>query len=136
MEDGFMWTSKSLPLMLNSEEDITVFTISEEIVIFNQKDPCAVKLLWESPGAYYESLGFPKNSPLFPFFKHVYGKLRESGDIHRLQRKWSVQPLKCKASMVKPFSVKRVISIVAAFFILVTFSLASLAFELIYNSRQ
>ena len=36
----------------------------------------------------FESIAFTKGSPLLPFFKNVYPKIRQSGTLHRLKQKW------------------------------------------------
>ena len=43
--------------------------------------PCELKYVWVSPEKNLNSYAFPKASPLFPFFKYAYSKIRQSGGL-------------------------------------------------------
>ena len=79
------------------------------------------------PGSFYESYGFPKRSPLLPFFNHAYKKIRESGVYQLKKINWNLGPPKsCKSVTMSSFPMKKVISLFA--FLCCGFALSGLIF--------
>ena len=69
-----------------------------------------------SPGKSHASFAFPKGSPLLPFFRHAYNKIRQTGALHRHSKKWRTedQPTGCDSkNLVTPISFNKIISLVA-----------------------
>ena len=69
-----------------------------------------------SPGKSHASFAFPKGSPLLPFFRHAYNKIRQTGALHRHSNKWRTedQPTGCDSkNLVTPISFNKIISLVA-----------------------
>ena len=56
------------------------FYHSIENMVYYSKQ-CELKILWTSPAKTDVSFGFPKKSPLLPFFKYAYKKLRQTGTL-------------------------------------------------------
>ena len=80
-----------------------------------------------SPGKSHASFAFPKGSPLLPFFRHAYNKIRQTGALHRHSKKWRTedQPTGCDSkNLVTPISFNKIISLLAL--VLLGISLASI----------
>ena len=59
-------------------------------------------------------MAFAKGSPLIPFFKHEYNKMRQSGTLSRLKRKWTKtgEPSKCASNNeLEPIHFKKIASL-------------------------
>ena len=137
-EDSWDYASKSVPKMLNSDssQKFTVFNGIANVKYYS-RNPCLIKLLWKSQGSFYESYGFPKNSPLFPFFNHAYKKIRESGAYQKKQSKWAVSDTKnCKSVTISSVPMKKVISLFGLLLCGVVFSSLILVFECCIGGRK
>ena len=76
-----------------------------------------MKLLWKPPYRIYESMAFPKKSPLLPFFNQAFYKLVEGGSWLKAQQKWK-NPIKleCKHdNVLSPIPKERVASLFLVF---------------------
>ena len=71
--------------------------------------PCEIKVLWQSSQPSQQSFGFPKNSPLLPFFKYAYKKLRQTGTLKRISEKWrdKTKSSKCGKNNMTPLTFKK-----------------------------
>ena len=128
---SFLSSRKGVEKLLNSNDQVTLFSAIESIAYFNSK-PCAIKILWKSPERYYESYGFPKNSPILPFFNKAYEKIRESGAWIRIQRKWSKSDGNClKNDNYKPISIKKAITLLICLATGIAISMIIFFFEIL-----
>ena len=95
--------------------------------------PCELKYVWKSPEKSFYSYAFPKASPLFPFFKYAYGKIRQSGALQRVNRKWmkDAKSLNCDSNnSMEPITLNRMGSLIALVFMGVIFAIVALIIEL------
>ena len=79
-----------------------------------------------SPGKSHASFAFPKGSPLLPFFRHAYNKIRQTGALHRHSKKWRTedQPSGCDSkNLLTPITFNKIISLVALLLIGISLSL-------------
>ena len=56
-----------------------------------------------------------KGSPLLPFFKHIYTKIRQSGALYRLKHKWKQvgkSSQSCSETDLKPISFNKIIFLI------------------------
>lgn len=118
---------------LDEESFLTFFTLVEgEIYIAK---PCALKVLWSAPIGIQESFAFPKGSPLLPFFKHTYQKIRQSGALDRSREKWKQKdkPSKCvNKNTTKPIYFEKVASLIVLLFFGTIFAFSVLLLEKIF----
>ena len=126
---------QSGPVRMVSQEDgpLTAFSYLHDM------PPCMLKVLWKSPGPEYQSFAFQKDSPILPFFKHVYSKIRQSGILYKLKEKWKPKGKEyicsSRRDILKPISLNKVGSILALLLIGGVIAAATLAFEYIYEAR-
>ena len=88
------------------------FYHSIENMVYYSKQ-CELKILWTSPAKTDVSFGFPKKSPLLPFFKYAYKKLRQVGALKRISERWKKTSSKCELNDLKPISFKTIGSLIA-----------------------
>ena len=137
-EESFLSTRKSLPILLNSNssQKFTVFSGTSNVKFYSP-EPCLTKVAWKAPSPFYESYGFPRNSPLFPFFNHAYKKIRESGAYHNKKNKWAIsEPGNCKSVKTSSIPIKKVISLFALLLCGVVFSGLILVFECFIEGKK
>ena len=73
-------------------------------------------LIFEPPGTNQNIFNPLTGSPLVPFFKHAYNKLKQSGSLHRIRQKWRgmENTAKCDtASDLRPISFHKIVSLIA-----------------------
>ena len=78
--------------------------------------PCELKYVWISPEKSLYSYAFPKASPLLPFFKHAYSKIRQSGALQRVNKKWmkDTKSLNCDSGIsMEPITLNKIGSLIA-----------------------
>ena len=95
-----------------------------------------MKVLWKPPGRLYESFGFPKNSPLLPFFNLAYKQLRETGSWIRIHKKWiSRVKLECQKDRIfaEPIIIEKLASLFAMFAMGLLLASGILAVEKLYQ---
>ena len=80
--------------------------------------PCALKILWTSPEITHYSFAFPKDSPLLPFFKYAYKKLRQTGFLNQISQRWNNdrKTSKCESRNLESISFKKFGSLVVLLF--------------------
>ena len=78
---------------------------------------CELKILWKSSERKQLSFGFPKGSPLLPFFQYAYKKLRQTGTLKRTQEKWhkNEKSTKCGLKPLKSISIKKIGLVIVLF---------------------
>ena len=112
------------------------FTI--EAMEYSSK-PCELKFVWTSPEKYLASYAFPKGSPLLPFFKYAYSKIRQSGALQRINRKWAKngESLNCDSNnSLEPITLKKVGSLIAVLIMGVLFAIVALIIEVCVDKMQ
>ena len=72
--ETFLSGKQAVQIVLAKNTLWTVFTSLREIAL--NSGQCEIKVLWKSPKKQRESIAFPKGSPLIPFFKYAYNKVR------------------------------------------------------------
>ena len=85
-----------------------------------------------SPGKSHSSFGFPKGSPLIPFFRHAYNKLRQTGALHRHSKKWRIrdESIGCDSkNELAPISFNKIVSLVALLLLGIFLALVTIMFE-------
>ena len=85
-----------------------------------------------SPGKSHSSFGFPKGSPLIPFFRHAYNKLRQTGALHRHSKKWRTrdESIGCGSkNELAPISFNKIVSLVALLLLGIFLALVTIMFE-------
>ena len=94
--------------------------------------PCELKYVWKSPEKSFYAYAFPKASPLLPFFKYAYSKIRQSGALHRVNRKWmkNAKSMNCDSNnSMEPITLNRIGSLIALVMIGVLFAIVALFIE-------
>ena len=88
MTDESFMESELLALkqLMEANTPLTAY-FSVDSMLYNSK-PCELKILWESSKKIHQSFAFKKDSPLLPFFKYAYKKLRQTGTLQRISQKW------------------------------------------------
>ena len=85
-----------------------------------------------SPGKSHATFAFPKASPLLPFFRHAYNKIRQTGALHRLSKKWRTQDesIGCNSkNELAPISFNKIVSLVALLLLGIFLALVTIMFE-------
>ena len=85
-----------------------------------------------SPGKSHSTFAFPKASPLLPFFRHAYNKIRQTGALHRLSKKWRTQDesIGCNSkNELAPISFNKIVSLVALLLLGIFLALVTIMFE-------
>ena len=94
--------------------------------------PCELKYVWKSPEKSFYAYAFPKASPLLPFFKYAYSKIRQSGALHRVNRKWmkNAKSMNCDSNnSMEPITLNRIGSLIALVIMGVLFAIVALIIE-------
>ena len=83
-DESFVGTKNALKTMLKSNELLTSYIYVEAMLYHSEQ--CTLKVLWRSSSKNPASIGFRKGSPLLPFFKNIYHKLRQTAALSRLKQ--------------------------------------------------
>ena len=135
-EESFMPISKATKKILKSDQAWTQYSEIESLH-YNTKQ-CEIKTLWKSLEKDHASMAFKKGSPLVPFFKHAYNKLRQTGTLFRIQEKWrqTRRSGKCDANnSLRPISLKKIISIIVLLLLGISVAFLVGVVEFSYSSR-
>ena len=100
--------------LLIENDPVTMYLPVQNLNYFSK--PCELKILWKSPDMTLQSFAFPKGSPLLPFFKYVYKKLRQTGVFKQISGKWKRKESKCVSNDVKSISLINIGSLCALLF--------------------
>ena len=98
-----------------------------------------LKVLWKSSSKNLESIVFQKGSPLTPFFKNAYSKIRPTGTFYRLKQKWKQvgkSSKSCNANVLRPISFNKIVSLITILFCGICLMLFIISFEIALKSRQ
>ena len=93
---------------------------------------CELKYVWISPEKSLYAYAFPKASPLLPFFKYAYSKIRPSGALQRVKRKWmkNAYSLNCDSdNSMEPITLNKIGSLIALVIMGVLFAIVALTIE-------
>ena len=93
--------------MIGSNELSTAYAVVPSMLYASK--PCEIKVLWQSSQPSQQSFGFPKSSPLLPFFRYAYKKLRQTGTLKRISEKWKdkTKSSKCGQNNMTPLTFKK-----------------------------
>ena len=116
--------------LLETNQLLTAFFTIEAMDYYSK--PCELKFVWKSPEKAISSFAFPKGSPLLPFFKHAYSKIRQSGNLERISIKWMKKgkPLNCHSNnSMEPLTLNKTGSLFVLLFMGMVFAIAAFIFE-------
>ena len=136
-EESFIGLKGGLKKVQNSNQLLTLHTYLENVRYLTE--PCALKELWRSTSKSLESIVFPKGSPLVPFFKNTYNKIRQTGTLFRLKEKWKQMgksSKSCNANILKPISFNKIVSLILVLFFGICSALFIISLEITLKSRQ
>ena len=129
-DESFKTGETTTKSVIETNELQTAFFIIEGMVYFSK--PCELKYVWISPEKNIATYAFPKGSPLLPFFKHAYSKIRQSGALQRVNRKWmkNAKSLNCHSdNSIEPITLNRIGSLIALVIMGVLFAIVALIIE-------
>ena len=92
-----------------------------------------------SSGKLHSSFAFPKGSPLLPFFKHAYNKIRQTGTLHRHSKKWRTQDesIGCDSkNELTSISFNKIVSLIALLLLGIFLALVTIMFEKMYSKKS
>ena len=84
------------------------------------------------PGKSVSTFAFRKGSPLLPFFRYAYNKIRQTGALHRHSTKWSTQDqsIGCDSkNELTPISFNKIVSLVALLLLGIFLALVTIMVE-------
>ena len=131
MSDESFKTAETTTQSIIATNELQTAYLQIEFMAYYSK-PCELKYVWVSPEKNLNSYAFPKASPLFPFFKYAYSKIRQSGGLQRVERKWrnKVKPSNCDSgNFMEPITLNRIGSLIALVIIGVIFAIVVLFIE-------
>ena len=129
IEEGCLGIVPSTKLLLESDQLLTLF-------YFNHgHQPCLLKILWKSPVVKFESMTFPKGSPILPFFNYAFNKIRQTGALYRVKKKWmdKENTFKCQLDPLEPISIHKIVSLVVLLFFAICSTFIILAVEILFK---
>ena len=135
--DNFVGTKNALKTVVNTNQLWTIHTYLEGVLYYSE--PCVLKVLWKSSSKNLESIVFQKGSPLTPFFKNAYSKIRPTGTFYRLKQKWKQvgkSSKSCNANVLRPISFNKIVSLITILFCGICLMLFIISFEIALKSRQ
>ena len=115
--------------MLDSNELLTLFTYN------NGYQPCSMKILWKAQVLSHESMVFPKGSPLLPFFNYAYNKIRQTGALHRIKKKWMFIEHRCQSNPLQPISFHKTVSLFKILLLGICWTLIILVIEVCFKKK-
>ena len=127
-------TSDAINTILKKKELLTAFFPIEAMNYYSK--PCQLKVAWKSSEKRQNSFAFPKNSPLAPFFKYAYGKIKQSGALYRINEKWKQtgNPSNCDSKdSLSPVSFNKIVSLIGLLVLGIILSIITMAVEKMYN---
>ena len=117
MDESFMENFQAILQYLRDGNKVSTVYHSVETMLYFSKQ-CELKILWTSSERKQLSFGFPKGSPLLPFFQYAYKKLRQTGTLNRIQEKWhkNEKSTKCGLKPMNSISIKKTGLVIVLFF--------------------
>ena len=129
-EESFKTAETTTQSIIATNELQTAYLQIEFMAYYSK--PCELKYVWVSPQNIFYSYAFPKASPLLPFFKYAYSKIRQSGGLHRVKGKWrkNAKSLNCDSgNSLEPITLNRIGSLIVLVIIGVLFAIVALFIE-------
>ena len=129
-DESFKTGETATQSVIETNELLTAYFSIEGMAHFSK--PCELKYVWISPENSIMTYAFPKGSPLLPFFKYAYSKIRQSGTLQRVNRKWmkNAKSLNCDSNdSMEPITLNRIGSLIALVIIGVLFGIVALIIE-------
>ena len=120
--------------MMKKKELLTAYFSIDAMIYFSK--PCQLKVAWKSSEKIQNSFAFPKNSPLVPFFKYAYGKIKQSGALYRINEKWKQtgNPSNCDSKdSMSPISFNKIVSLIGLLVFGIILSIITMAVEKMYR---
>ena len=83
------------------------------------------------------SATFQKGSPLVPFFKYAYGKLRQTGTLARIKQKWEKKGTSgnCGSNQLRPISFNKIASVIVLLLLGMSIAFLISVIEIFYKRR-
>ena len=116
--------------LLKENELLTQY--SEVDSMIKNSEPCEIKILYELPTKDQSSMAFLKGSPLTPFFKNGYNKIRQTGALFRIKQKYKskISEAYCASlNNLKPISFHVIVSLTPLLFFGVFFAIFTMSIE-------
>ena len=129
-EESFKTGETTTRSIIETNELQTAYFTIEGMALYSK--PCELKYVWTSPEKSFATYAFPKGSPLLPFFKHAYSKIRQSGALQRVKRKWmkKLKPVNCDSgNSMEPITLNKIGSLIVLVIIGVLFAIVALFIE-------
>ena len=129
-DESFKTGETATQSVIETNELQTAYFSIEGMAHFSK--PCELKYVWISPEKSFATYAFPKGSPLLPFFKHAYSKIRQSGALQRVNGKWmkNAKSLNCDSSnSMEPITLNKIGSLIALVIMGVLFAIVALIIE-------
>ena len=96
-EDGFQ--TNPLRTLHHSNKPLTALTTTLDMEYYMTNNyPCGLKVAWKGRQPSFYTFGFPKESPLLPFFNYVFKISRERGLLFGLKKQWDIIAKKSKCA--------------------------------------
>ena len=124
----------AIDTMMEKKELLAAYFSIDAMTYFSE--PCQLKVAWKSSEKIQNSFAFPKNSPLVPFFKYAYGKIKQSGALYRINEKWKQtgQSSNCDSTdSMSPISFHKIVSLIGLLVFGIILSIITMAVEKIYR---
>ena len=93
---------------------------------------------WLKSRGLKSSATFQKGSPLVPFFKYAYGKLRQTGTLARIKQKWEKKEVSgnCGSNQLRPVSFNKIASVIVLLLMGMCIAFLISVIELFYKRRS
>ena len=129
-DESFKTGEAATRSVIETNELKTAYFSIEGMAHFSK--PCELKYVWISPEKTIYTYAFPKASPLLPFFKYAYSKIKQSGALQRVNSKWmkSTKSTNCDSNnSFKPITLNRIGSLIALVIMGLLFATVALIVE-------
>ena len=129
-DESFKTGETTTRSVIETNELQTAYFTIESMAYYSK--PCELKYVWISPEKSLYTYAFPKASPLLPFFKYAYSKIRQSGALQRVNRKWmkNAKSINCDSNnSFEPITLNRIGSLIALVIMGVLFAIVALIIE-------
>ena len=134
-EESFMPIAEATNKILKSDQPLTQYSEIESLY-YNTKQ-CEIKTMWKSLYKDPASMAFQKGSPMVPFFKHAYNKLRQTGTLTRIKQKWEKKEISgnCGSNQLRPISFNKIVSLIVLLLLGMSIAFLISVIEIFYKRR-
>ena len=129
-DESFKTGKTTTRSVIETNELQTAYFVIENMAYYSK--PCELKYVWISPEKSIYTYAFPKASPLLPFFKYAYSKIKQSGALQRVNSKWmkNTKSTNCDSNnSFEPITLNRIGSLIALVIMGVLFATVALIIE-------